>query len=117
MDRREIESKTYLEGLASRHHFCRRSTIDVGLIENDVGSHMCWPGGQHLLLAIDKIGSVERCQFEPVAVRDGVRGAGLDAVSAKYAAVVIDVVDLSVAFGAADSVLGGILGSLDIDAV
>src|SRR5579864_540052 len=103
--------------LASGHHFCRRPTIHVGLIEYDVGSHVCWPGGQHLLLAHHKIGSIEACQFETVAVRDGVGRTGLDTVSAKNAAVVVDVINLGVTLCAADAVLRSVLGGFDINTV
>ncbi len=117
MDRRDHDSKTYLETLAPRHHFHRRPTVHVRLIEYDVGSHMCWPGGQHLLLAHHEIGCIEGCQLESMAMRDRVRWASLDAISAENAAVVIDVIDLGVAFRATDTVLCGVLSSLDIDAI
>src|SRR4051812_6392246 len=102
---------------ASRYHFGWRSADHVGLIEYNVGSHVCWPGGQHLLLAINEIGSIERSQFESVAMRDRVRRACLDAVSAENTAVVIDVVDSGVAFRAADPVLRSVFGGLDVNAV
>ena len=79
---------------ASRDHLQRRAAVHVGLIEYDIGSHVGWPRGEHLFLTIDKIGSVKCSQFKAVAVGDGVGRAGLDAVSAKNAAVVIDVVNL-----------------------
>ena len=44
---------------AARHHLRGRPTVHVGLIENDVRSHVCWPGGQHLLLAHHQVGGVE----------------------------------------------------------
>jgi hypothetical protein len=103
--------------LASRNHLLGSSAIHVGLIENNVGSHVCWPGGQHLLLAVNQIAGVEGGQLKTVTVRNGVRGASLDAIAAKNAAVVIDVVDPGVALCAADAVFGGVVGCLDIDAV
>src|SRR5581483_4086475 len=109
MDRRDHDSETDLESLAPRHHFRRRTAIHVGLVEYDVGSHVRWPGGQHLLLAVNQIGGVKGRQFESMTVRDGVGGTGLHAISAENAAVVIDVVNLGVALGAADAVFGGIL--------
>jgi hypothetical protein len=78
---------------------------------------MCWPAGQHLLLTVDKIGSVKRCQFETVAMSDRVRWASLNAVSAKDAAVVVDVVNLGVPLGAADAVLRGIFCGLNVYAI
>ncbi len=58
-----------------------------------------------------------RGQLEAVAVGDGVGGAGLHAVAAEDAAVVVDVVDLGVALGGGDALLGGVFGGLDVDAV
>src|SRR5437773_2422033 len=72
---------------------------------------------EKLFLAIDKVRGVERGELEAVAVRDGVGGASLDAVSAEDAAVVIDVVHRGVALGARDAALGSVLGGLDVDAV
>jgi len=103
--------------LASRHHFCRRPTIHVGLIENDVCPHVCWPGGQHHLLAVDQIGSVESCQLKSVAMGDRVGRAGLDTISAENTAVIVDVIDLGVTLGATDAILRRILGRFNVDAV
>src|SRR5262245_539289 len=50
-------------------------------------------------------------------VGDGICGAGFNAVAAKDATVVIDVVDLGVTLGAADTVLCSVLCGFDIDAV
>src|SRR6185312_14539583 len=72
---------------------------------------------QHLFLAVDQRGGVIAGDLEAMAVGDGVGGAGLHAISAEDAAVVIDVVDLGVAFAAADAQLGSILGRFDIDAL
>ena len=52
-----------------------------------------------------------------MAVRDGVGGARLHAISAEDAAVVIDVINLGVAFAAADAQLCRVLGRFDIDAL
>src|SRR5690348_18271785 len=78
---------------------------------------MCWPGGQHLLLAIDQVAGIEGCQLKSMSVGDRVRRTGFDAVSAENAPVVIDVVDLGVALGATDAVFSGIFRSFDIDAI
>ena len=72
---------------------------------------------QQVFLAHDQGGRVQAGQLEAVAVGDGVRGAGLDAVAAEDAAVVVDVVDLGVALGGGDALLLGVLGGLDVDAV
>ena len=103
--------------LTPRHHLRRSPAIHVGLIEHDVRSHVCWPGGQHLLLAVNQIAGVERRQLKSMPVRNRVGRASLHAISAKNAAVVIDVVNLGVALGAADAVFGGVVGGFDVDAV
>jgi hypothetical protein len=72
---------------------------------------------QHVFFAHDQIGGVQAGEFESVTMGNGVGGAGLDAVAAEDAAVVIDVVDLGIALGAGDPLLGGVLGGFDIDAV
>src|SRR5277367_2153686 len=48
---------------------------------------------------------------------NGIRGTSFHAVTAKNAPVVVDVVDLCIAFGARDSALRRVLGCLDIDTV
>lgn len=48
---------------------------------------------------------------------DGVGGAGLDAIAAEDAAVVVDVVDLGVALRGGDALLSGVFRSLDKNAV
>src|SRR6185437_6711002 len=50
-------------------------------------------------------------------VRDCIGWAGLYAVAAEDAAVVVDVVDLGVTLGGADALLLGVLSGLDVDAV
>src|SRR6266849_1370215 len=52
-----------------------------------------------------------------MSVRDRVGRASFHAVSAKNAAVVIDVVNLGVPLRAAYATCGGIVGGLDVDAV
>ncbi len=52
-----------------------------------------------------------------MAVGDGIGGAGLDAVAAEDAAVVVDIVDLGVALGAGDARLFSVLCGFDVDAV
>src|SRR5579859_2068309 len=89
----------------------------LGYVEDCVVTLMCWLGGQHLFFAIDQTGGVEGGNLEAVAVSNGVGGAGLDAVAAEDAAVVVNVIDLGIALGAADAVLGGILGGLNINAI
>src|SRR5947209_17962128 len=78
---------------------------------------MCWLGGQHLLFAIDQISGVQGGDFKAVAVGDGVSWAGLYAITAKDAAVVVNVIDLGVALGAADAVLRRVFRGLNVNAV
>src|SRR5262250_2805236 len=78
---------------------------------------VCRDGHQQGLFAINQVAGVEGGQLETMAVGDGVSGAGLDAVAAEDAAVVVDVVDLGVALGAADAVLFRVLGGLNVDTV
>src|SRR5206468_4334677 len=73
--------------------------------------------GEQLLFAVDQVAGVERGQLETMAVRDGVGGAGLDAIAAEDATVVIDVVDLGVTLGAADAMRFRVLRRLDVNAI
>ena len=59
--------------------------------------------GEHVFFPLDQRGGVVAGGLEAVAVGDGVGGAGLHAVPAENAAVVIDVVDAGVALAAGDA--------------
>src|SRR5271157_1270216 len=72
---------------------------------------------EQLLLAVNQVAGVVRGQLEAVTVGDRVGGAGFHAVAAEDAAVVIDVVNLGVTLGAADTLLGSVLGGLNVDAI
>jgi len=72
---------------------------------------------QHVLFAHDKVGGVEGGEFEAVSVSDGVCWTGLNAIAAKDAAVVIDVVHLGVALGRRDSILLSVLSGLNVNAI
>src|ERR1700759_895146 len=48
---------------------------------------------------------------------NGIGGGGFHAISAENAAVVVDVVDLGVAIGAGNALLGGVFVCLNIDAI
>ena len=50
-------------------------------------------------------------------VSNGISGAGLYAIAAKNAAIVVDVVDLGVALTAAEALFGRVFGCFNIDAV
>ena len=70
-----------------------------------------------MLLAVDQIAGIEGSDFEPMAVGNGVRRAGLYAIAAKNAAVVIDVVNLRVPLRARNPRLRRIFRGLNINAV
>ena len=78
---------------------------------------MRWPGGQHLFLAVDQVAGVKARDLEAVPVGDRIRGTSLDAVSAEDASIVVDVINLGVSLRPAYSMLGRILGRLDVNAV
>src|SRR5256885_4899812 len=89
----------------------------LGDVENCVVTLMRWRGRQHLLFAIDQVGGIEGRNLETVAMGDGIGRAGFYAISAKDAAVVVNVIDLGIALGAGDAVLRRILCRLDVNAV
>ena len=103
--------------LTPRNHLRRSPAIHVGLIEHNVGPHVRWPCGQHLLLAINQIAGAKRRQLKPMPMRNRVRRTSLHAVPTKDTSIVINVVDFGVAFGAAYAVFGGVVGGFDVDAV
>lgn len=74
-------------------------------------------GNQQVFLAHNQRCGVQGCQLKAVSVRDGIRWAGLNAVTAEDAAVVVNVVDLGVTLRARDALLFRILRCLDVDAV
>ena len=64
---------------------------------------------------IDKVAGVERGELKSVAVRDGVRGACLHAITAEDAAVIVDVIDLKRnASSAADALFSSVLSAASI---
>ena len=72
---------------------------------------------QHVILAHDQIGGVERGQLEAVTVGDGVGGTGLHAVAAEDATVVIDIVGFRVALARGDALLGGVVCGFNKNAI
>src|SRR5262249_32767249 len=95
----------------------RRPARHLSLIEYRVCSNMCWHGGQHLLFAVNQIAGTEGRDFKPVAVRDGVRRAGLDAISTEDTSIIVDVINLGVALSAAHAMVSGALRRFDIYAI
>src|SRR2546428_1931023 len=72
---------------------------------------------EELFFAEDEGVRVVGRNLKTVAVGDGITGASLNAVAAKNAAVVVDVVNLGVTFRGADPSLGRVLGGLNVNAV
>ena len=110
-------AKPTTETLTPRNHLLGSSAVHVGLIEYNIRSHVCWPGGQHLLLAVNQIAGVESSQLKPMPMRNRVSRASLHAIPTKNTPVVIDVVDAGVAFCATHTILRGVVGGFDVDAV
>src|SRR3984885_8347170 len=106
-----------LSVLTTCNHLLGSPAIHVGLIEYRVRPHVGWPGGQHLLLAVNQIAGVKCRQLKPMSVRNRVGWTSLDAISAKDTTVIVDVIDLGVAFSAAHAVLRSVIGSFDVNAV
>ncbi len=72
---------------------------------------------QHVVLAHDQAGRVQRSQLKAMPMRNRIRRAGLDTVAAENTAVVVDVVGLRVAFAGRNPLLFRILCCLNKDAV
>src|SRR5579885_719316 len=79
--------------LGSRLSSCRSTARHFRLIENRIGAEMCWPGSQHLFLAIHQVGCIERRDFEAVPMCNCIGWASFYTVPAKNTAVVIDVIN------------------------
>lgn len=103
--------------LAPRNHLLRSSTIHVGLIEYYVRPHVCWPGGQHLLLAVHQIARIKRRELKSMPMRNSVGGTSLHAIPAKDTSIVVDIVNLGVTFGAAYAVFCAVVRRFDVNAV
>src|SRR5215470_10788476 len=110
-------SKQPITVLLSRGHFAWCPADNLGCVKYRIRSQMRRLRRQQLLLAIDQIGGVERSYLEAMTVSDGIRRACLDAISAENAAIVVNVVNLGVALGAADAVLSRVLSRLDINTI
>src|SRR5579864_2359776 len=75
------------------------------------------PGFEEFFLAINHGVDVVGSEFEAVAVSDGVGGTRLDAIAAENAAGIVDVVDLGVAVGVGDAIVGGVFRGFDVNAI
>jgi len=95
----------------------RHQSTSAFNVENGIGPDVRRSPSQELFFAVDQVTRVKARQLETMAVRDRVGRASLDTVAAEDTAVVIDVVDLGVALGAADAVLFRVLRGFDINAV
>src|SRR5580704_13220795 len=77
------------------------------------GARGLWlTGFEELFFAIDHGIDVVGGELESMTMRDRVSGAGFDAISAKNATRIIDIVDGGVAFGGGDAIGFGIFGGL-----
>ena len=110
-------SQQPIAALLSWRRFCRRSAGNLSSIKNRVRPQMRWLRREQLLFAIDQVRGIEGRQLEPVAMGNRIRRAGFHAISAKNAAVVINVIDLGVAFRATDPLFGRVFCRLDVNAV
>src|SRR5450759_2018947 len=95
----------------------RHARIRFRLRKNLIGSHVRRSRGQHLFFAVNQIAGIETCQLKSMAMRDRIGGASLHAIPAKYASIVVDVVDAGVALGARDSGFRGVFRGFYVDAI
>src|SRR5260370_41531965 len=86
-------------------------------MEYCVRAHVCWPWGQHLLLAVNQIARAKGSQLKAVPMCNRIRRASLHTIPAKDTSVVVDVVDLRVSFGATDATFGGVFGGFDVGTI
>ena len=70
-----------------------------------------------MFFAVNQVAGVKARDFEAVPVGDRIGRASLDAVSAEYTSIVVDVINLGVAFRSAHPLLGRVLRRLDVNAV
>ena len=86
-------------------------------VETLVASKVRGSRRQQLVLAIDQVRGIHRCQFEPVTVGNSIGRAGLDTIAAKNAAVIVDVVDLRIALRPGNPILLCVFCRFDVDAI
>src|SRR5438105_1600395 len=101
----------------SSHFFVLR--IDIFIGEGDaIILRLYLFRDQQIIFSLQEIGPVVNRQLKIVAVSDGVFRTSLDAVAAKDAASIVDVVNLRIALIDADPLFGGtrIVGSFDVNA-
>ena len=72
---------------------------------------------EKLFFAVDQRIDVVRGEFKTVPVRDRIRGACFDAVTAENAARIIDIVNAGVAFAGGDAAGIGIFRGFDVNAI
>src|SRR5260370_3220656 len=81
------------------------------------GSHVRRRRRQHLFFPVNQIARTKTRQLESMAMGNRVGGASLHTVTAKYASIVVDVVDASVALSAGDSGFSGVFRGFYVDAI
>src|SRR5450759_15800 len=88
-------------GEESRSSLIRRhARIRFRLRKHLIGSHVRRSRRQHLLFPINQIARIETRQLKSMPMRNRIGRTSLHTIPAKYAPIVIDVVDAGVAFGA-----------------
>lgn len=102
------------------------ATID-GFVGDDASGELritrsrSWCAGrprlEELFLAVNHCVDVVRGQIDAVPVRNRVSGAGLDAIAAKNASVIVNVVNLGVTLRSTDPLLLGVIRGFDVNAV
>ena len=70
-----------------------------------------------MLLTVNQIARAKRRQLKAVPMCNRIRRASFHTIPAKDTSIVIDVVDLRVAFGATDAMFGGVFGGFDVDTI
>ena len=70
-----------------------------------------------MLLTVNQIARAKGRQLKAVPMCNRIRRASLHTIPAKDTSIVIDVVDLRVAFGATDAMFGGVFRGFDVDTI
>src|ERR1700704_5744884 len=72
---------------------------------------------QHLFFAINQIARIETRQLKSMTMRNRIGRTSLHTIATKYTSIIVDVVDLSVAFGARNPFFSGVFRGFYVDAI
>ena len=72
---------------------------------------------QHLFFTINEIARIETRQLKSMPMRNRIGRTSLHTIAAKYTSIIVDVVDLSVAFGARNPFFSGVFRGFYVDAI